>query len=286
MALRKLLADSIARNLDCRRRFPLIAAAVAITGLPLGSAAPAAFAQPGASTPGRPVFEVASIKPSTNTAGPNLNEIAPGGQRFTATNTSLKLLIMIAYEVSDRQVSDGPGWLNSEFYDVEAKAEHPASRQQIHLMLQSLLADRFNLRIRKQTKEVPMYVLTAENYQSHLRENTSGGEARVKRGSSRQLVFENAPMSQVTWFLSSRLHSEVVDKTGLTGKYDFEIAPIPTGLENAEPNPNSSVFMPPGSDGPSVFMTLVRQQLGLKMTATKGPLEILVVDRAEKPSAN
>jgi uncharacterized protein (TIGR03435 family) len=284
MPLRKPLALGITHNSRCQ--FPSIAAAAAFTGLLLGPATPAAFAQPETSTPGRLAFEVASIKPSKNTAGPNTSDIAPGGQRFTATNTSLKLLIMIAYEVNDRQVSDGPGWLNSEFYDVEAKAEHSASRQQIHLMLQSLLADRFKLVLRKQTKEVPMYVLTAENYQSHLRENTSGGEVRVKRGSSGKLVFENAPMSQVTWFLSSRLHSEVVDKTGLTGKYDFEITPIPTGPENAESNPNSSVFMPPGSDGPSVFMTLVRQQLGLKMTATKGPIETLVVDRAEKPSAN
>src|SRR5579863_1102496 len=102
MALRKLLADGIARDLDCRRRFPSIAAAVAIAGLLLDPVTPEAFAQPGASTPGRLAFEVASIKPSKNTAGPNLNEIAPGGQRFTATNTSLKLLIMIAYEVSDR----------------------------------------------------------------------------------------------------------------------------------------------------------------------------------------
>lgn len=255
---------------------------LAITALLLSPA----FAQPGTGTPGRPVFEVASIKPSHNTAGPNRNDIAPGGQRFTATNSSLKLLIMIAYDVSDRQVSDGPGWLNSEFYDVEAKAERPATRQQIHLMLQSLLADRFKLRIRKQTREVPMYVLTAENYQSHLRENTSGGESRVKRGGGGQLLFENAPMSQVTWFLSSRLRSEVVDKTGLTGKYDFEITPVPTGPENPEPTADSAVFMPPGSDGPSVFMTLIQQQLGLKMTATKGPLEILVVDRAERPSAN
>jgi uncharacterized protein (TIGR03435 family) len=131
-----------------------------------------------------------------------------------------------------------------------------------------------------------MYVLTAENYQSHLRENTSGGESRLKRGSGGQLVFENAPISQLTWFLSSRLQSEVVDKTGLPGKYDFEIMPIPTGPESAGPNPKSSVFMPPGPDGPSVFITLVRQQLGLKMAATKGPLEIFVVDSAERPSAN
>jgi uncharacterized protein (TIGR03435 family) len=163
---------------------------------------------------------------------------------------------------------------------------YPASRQQINLMLQSLLAERFNLRLHRETKEVPMYLLTAENYRTHFRENTSGGELRVTRGSKGQLVFENAPVSQVTWFLSVRLRSDVEDKTGLTGKYDFELAPMPTGPENADQNPNSSVFMPPGSDGPSVFATLVREQLGLKLTATKGPVELLVIDHAEKPSAN
>lgn len=176
--------------------------------------------------------------------------------------------------------------MNADSYDIEAKAEHPASRQQIHLMLQSLLAERFNLRLRKETKELPMYVLTAENYRAHLRENASGGELRVRRGSNGQVVFENAPISQLTWFLSVRLRSEVEDKTSLTGKYDFEIAPMPTGPEAADHNPNSSVFMPPGSDGPSVFAALVREQLGLKLTATKGRVELLVIDHAEKPSAN
>jgi len=108
----------------------------------------------------------------------------------------------------------------------------------------------------------------------------------VSRGSKGQMVFENAPISQVTWFLSVRLRSDVEDKTGLTGKYDFEIAPMPTGPENADRDPNSSVFMPPGSDGPAVFATLVNEQLGLKLTATKGPVELLVIDHAEKPSAN
>src|ERR1700679_3438070 len=100
---------------------------------------------------------------------------------------------MLAYDVSDRRVSGGPGWVNTDSYDIEAKAEHPASRQQIHLMLQSLLAERFNLRLHRETKELPMYVLTAENYRTHLRKNTSGGEFRVSRGRSGQLVFESAP---------------------------------------------------------------------------------------------
>lgn len=108
----------------------------------------------------------------------------------------------------------------------------------------------------------------------------------MNRGNSGQLIFENAPISQLTWFLSTRLGSEVGDKTGLTGKYDFELAPMPTGPEITGHNPDSSVFMPPGSDGPSIFATLVHDQLGFKLTATKGPVELLVIDHAEKPSAN
>lgn len=245
-----------------------------------------ALAQSKGDPPKLPAFEVASIKPTKNGIGPNTFDIPPGGQRFGATNCSLKLLIMIAYGVSDRRVSGGPGWLNTDTYDVEAKAEHPVTRQQIDLMLQSLLAERFDLRLHKETREVPVYVLTAENYRSHLHENASGGELSVSRGSNGQLVFRNAPISQVTWFLSMRLRSDVEDKTGLTGKYDFEIAAMPTGPETADQNPNSSVFMAPGSDGPSVFATLVKEQLGLKLTATKGPVELLVIDHAEKPSAN
>ena len=196
---------------------------------------------------------------------------------------------MVAYDVSDRLVSGGPGWVNTDAYDIEAKAEHPTGRQQIHLMLQSLLAERFHLSLHRETKELPVYVLTAENYGTHLHENTSGGDLRVIRGKSGQLIFENAPISQLTWFLSTRLRSEVEDKTRLTGKYDFEL----TGPEaadrspnSAERSPNSAVFMPPGPDGPSVFATLVREELGLKLTATKAPVELLVIDHAEKPSAN
>jgi uncharacterized protein (TIGR03435 family) len=94
-----------------------------------------------------PVFEVASIKLSRNRTSGNFTDIAPGGQRFTANNASLKLLILTAYDVTVRQVSGGPGWLSFEVYDIEAKTERPASPQQIHAMLQALLADRFKLKL-------------------------------------------------------------------------------------------------------------------------------------------
>jgi len=121
------------------KKFSNSAAAAIAGSLILGWAAQSMYAQTGASTAGRLVFDVASIRPSKNTTNGNVVEIAPGGQRFTATNAPLKLLVMTAYDVNVRQVAGGPGWLNSEFFDVEAKAEHPASRQQIHLMQQRLM---------------------------------------------------------------------------------------------------------------------------------------------------
>jgi bla regulator protein BlaR1 len=280
----RIMANQIAHQLDFGHKFLLVAAATAAIVGPviLGLATRPTYAQSGPDTPGRLAFEVASIKPSKNTANGNVTEIAPGGQRFTATDAPLKLLIMTAYDVNVRQISGGPGWLNSEFYDVEAKAERPASRRQIHLMLQSLLADRFNLMLHRETKELPMYLLTAETHQSKVRENRSGGEPHVRRGSSGQTVFENVPISQLVWFLSLRLRRDVLDKTGLKGNYDFELAwtpDVPSRGDGAESAP------PPDPNGPSIF-TALREQLGLKLTATKGPVEILVIDHAEKPAAN
>jgi hypothetical protein len=98
----------------------------------------AALAQPLPAAASQPAFEVASIKSSTDRQHGNVTEIAPGGERFTATNASLKLLLMTAYGVNDRQISGGPSWLNSEFYDIQAKAERPSSPEQVRLMLQWL----------------------------------------------------------------------------------------------------------------------------------------------------
>jgi uncharacterized protein (TIGR03435 family) len=280
--LKTIMADNTVRPLGPGRKCLLFAVAVAAIAGPilLGLVTPT-HAQTIVSAPRRLVFDVASIKPSKNSANGNVVDIAQGGQRFTATNAPLRLLIMMAYDVNVRQISGGPGWLNSDCYDIEAKPERPASREQIRLMLQSLLADRFNLKLHKETRELPMYVLTAENYQSHLHENKAGGEPHIRRGRNGQTVFENAPIFQLTWFLSLRLRREVLDKTGLKGNYDFELAWIPDvpgrgdGADNPAPDPT----------GPSVFAAL-HEQLGLRLTATKGPLGILVIDHADKPSAN
>lgn len=239
-----------------------------------------AYSQPHADAPAL-TFEVASIKPSKNTTNGNFFEIPPGGQRFSATNATLKLLILTAYDVSFRQISGGPGWMSSEGYDVEAKAERPVNREQLRLMLQSLLADRFSLKLHKETKELPVYVLTPENDYAHLRENKSAGEPHAKRGSSGQMVFEDVSMSQLASFLSLRMGRDVLDKTGLTGNFDFEL----TWTPDQPARGGADTAPPPDPNGPSIF-TALREQLGLKLTATKSPGVVLTVDNAEKPSAN
>ena len=240
-----------------------------------------AYSQPHADAPAL-TFEVASIKPSKNTTNGNFFEIPPGGQRFSATNATLKLLILTAYDVSSGRSSGGPGWMGSEGYDVEAKAERPVNREQLRLMLQSLLADRFSLKLHKETKELPVYVLTPENDYAHLRENKSAGEPHAKRGSSGQMVFEDVSMSQLASFL-------VVADRGATsstrqGLRVTLISSLPRRRISwpvAERIPRLHLI----ANGPSIF-TALREQLGLKLTATKSPGVVLTVDNAEKPSAN
>lgn len=227
-------------------------------------------------------FEVASIKPSANKENGNFSEIAPGGRRFTATNASLNLLIVTAYDVSVRHISGGPGWMNSEFYDIQAETDRSASAGQIHLMLRHLLADRFKLALHRETKELPLYVLTVENRGSKLHENKSGDEPRVKRVTVGRFVFEGVPLAQLTWFLSLRLGRDVLDQTGLKGNYDFELAWTPDVQSRQDREEGA---LPPDPNGPSIS-TALREQLGLKLAATKGPVEILVIDHAERPSAN
>ena len=227
-------------------------------------------------------FEVAAIKPAHAGVSASFTEIASGGERFTATHTTLKLLVMTAYGVTDRQVSGGPNWLNSEYYDIEAKAPRPSGREQILQMLQSLLADRFRLQLHRETRQVPTYVLVGNGKGYGLRENKSGDSPRVRGGDNGQHVFRSFPIAQFAWYLSLRLRRDVVDETGLEGAYDFELAwkPDTPSLENLAAGGTPDDSLPPSLED------AVRDQLGLKLQSQKRSSEILVVDVAEKPTAN
>jgi len=248
--------------------------AIILSGLILaGSLTPRwiAFAQP---TP-RPSFEVASVKPS----GPDdhlMYRLQPGG-RYIATNLSLKTLIANAYAVPEFHISGGPGWRDSDKFNIEAKVgialpPWPDSNKQLSLMLQSLLADRFKMASHRETREETVYELIAARGGAKLktaRADESAGFEMVP-GRIRSMA---VPLEYLATNLAYLLGRTVIDKTGLAGKYSYTVT-------------YTSDDAPPGdANSPSIF-TAIQEQLGLKLESTKGPVEFLVIDHVEKPDAN
>jgi uncharacterized protein (TIGR03435 family) len=227
-------------------------------------------------------FEVASVK--TNKTGQREGGItAIGGGRFRAANIPFRILLATAYDVNFEQISGGPGWLDSERYDVEAKPDRLATTQQIHLMLQRLLAERFGLVLRRETKEMPIFALVLDKGIKRIRVH-EGPEVDfgIRPGDKGQVVFTGVSMPRFSRFLSMRSSRTVIDKTGLAGVYDFELAWAPD-----EPQRDEGPDHPPQPDplGASIF-TAVREQLGLKLVSEKGPVEFLNITHVERPSEN
>jgi uncharacterized protein (TIGR03435 family) len=235
-------------------------------------------------------FEVASIKPNVSGAGNRTVRPSPG--RLSIFNLTLKDLITFAYQVRDFQVSGGPGWINSDQYDIEAKAEGNPSQDQMRLMLQALLQDRFKLALHHDTKELPIYELTVAKGGLKLQPLKPGdcivfdrdhppapgqkssaycGNLSNGRGS---FDASNASMADIARMFSFQLGRVVVDKTGITGEF-------PVHLKFA---PDEVAGVPPPADAGPSFFTAVQEQLGLKVESAKGPVEVLIIDHAEKPS--
>ncbi len=266
-------------------RTRLAVSAVALLGCVIaGSLAPRliAFAQ-------QPAFEVTSVRPNPSGAGSATGPYL-AGSRVVATNVSLEMLLERAYRVFPFQISGGPSWLNADRFDIEGKESGNPSEEQAWPMLQSLLADRFKLSIHRETKEMPVYELTVAKGGVKFKEgkcvgtpgpsNPCGGVSGSRRGT---LMGRVASVSDVAESLSATLGRVVVDKTGLTGNYDFDLQWTPDesvlrGLRDPD-------APPPDPNGPSIFMAL-QEQLGLELKSAKGAVEILVIDRAEKPDAN
>ena len=222
-----------------------------------------------------PSFEVASLRPNR---GGSLNtqiNLMDGG-RLSITNASLKTLIRNAYALQAFQFDGGPGWLDTDMYDIEAKTGRPEkiSEAQLPALLQSLLADRFHLKVHRESREATVYALLIDK--NGLKMKASSGDevssADTGRGVNRMHIRGVAqPVSFLTQNLANRLGRVVTDKTGLAGKYDFAI----------EWDPQSDA----DSAGPSLF-TVLKEQLGLRLETQKGHMDVLVIDSAEKASDN
>lgn len=246
-----------------------------------------------------PKFEVASLKPSEPGGRAFGIRPAPGGERYVASGVTLRLMITVAYRIKDSQVIGGPPWAANDRYDMNAKAERPSTVEELHLMLQDLLADRFKLQFHRETKQLPVYALALDKggpakLQPHDAQSagdpwidvafTNPGEpgATISAPSKMSWHATTAPMEYFAWRLSLMLDRPVIDQTGLKGGYDFDLTFTPE-IRIVGPAPEAAP--PMDTSGPTIF-DAVRQQLGLKLERQKGPVEIIVIDHAEKPSEN
>ena len=233
----------------------------------------------------RLTFDVVSIHPSNrNTLDGGIKPI-PGNHGYTAQNFPVRLMIALMYKIPLRQVEGEPDWLDTERFDVEARADGHHSVDDLHTMYQNLLADRFGLRFHHDSREGNIYALTVDPSGLKLKPNTSPEDDKIPvNGPPSRVTGVRVPMVYFTWFLSQALQNDgrpVVDQTGLTGNYDFTLSYRPI----LPPDAPADTLPPEARDLPTLFDAL-RTQLGLRLTATRGPVDHLVIDHIEKPSDN
>jgi uncharacterized protein (TIGR03435 family) len=237
-----------------------------------------------AAMPQAQMFEAASVKRSIPDTpnGSTYEFLAGGGLRVK--NSTLRGLVESAYDVRDFQIAGGPPWLYADRYDVLARSE-PGSAgsaraddmKATRLKLQALLADRFRLVVHRETRELAEYALTIERGGSKLVADqlpeSSNGRTGV-RSSCGRMTGTRASMTNLTFMLSRQLRRPVLDRTGLAGNYNFELTWTPDVAPCSDSTDNNA---------PSIF-TALREQLGLRLDSIKGPVDTIVVDRAERPS--
>jgi uncharacterized protein (TIGR03435 family) len=276
----------------------------------LSLAAPAILGQPAS-----PEFAAASIKPNRGgTTFMGVRQLSHG--RVVTENTPLRFLIGVAYKRKDAwfEIAGGPAWLDSDGYDITAKANGDATNEQMYPLLQTLLRDRFRLKLRRETRELPVYNLEVGKSGLKLPNATStecfagvpGTQPPPRAGkpllipcgnivvtlSPRGLTLRGSQTTTaiLATSLTGVLGRTVLDKTGIHGTLDVEVeftpdetlAGIPRpGLPGALPTP------PPSGDaaGPSLYSAL-KEQLGLTLASAKGPVTVMVVDHVERPTQN
>ncbi len=201
-----------------------------------------------------------------------------------AHGVNLKQLIEWAYQVTDLQVSGGPGWMNFKFFDVEAKAEGIHTRAELLRMLQPVLAERFKLALHRETKEMTVQVLTAGGNSAELH-RAQGGPANIRiegkppDGGSEivlEVIGQSASTRYLTDYLTGTIGTLVVDRTGLTDSFDFKVD-IPMDQSEIVTDKRSAMI---------TVLTDAMPKLGLKLSSKKESVEILVIDHAELPSEN
>ena len=228
-------------------------------------------------------FDVAVIKPADLTNPQRGFGIGRGNRSLTVSGLTTGELIQRTYAVQESQVSGGPSWLNAERFDITAKVESATQPggDQLWRMLEQLLADRFSLKFHRETKMLQGYALMPGKTGAKLAEAAgSTPNLAMSRG---QLQASAVSISMLINALSRYLGRPISDDTGLREGYDFKMTWSPCETEQALPTDERAA--PGDPSGTSIF-TALQDQLGLKLESKKVPLEVLVIDRVERPSEN
>jgi uncharacterized protein (TIGR03435 family) len=290
------------------RLFLMAACAVCVT---LGAFTPHLGAQSTTTTPEKS-FEVATVKPNKTGDGRVMLGMQPGG-RFTATNVPFRMLMRQAFDVQEFQIVGGPDWMRSDRFDVVAKAPEGEAftADSMRPMLRSLLIERFKLAYRNETREMPIYALIKAREDGKLGANLKpaatdcSAVTRGRRGGGPppappqpgekiecgfmigpgRMNVGGMPMSNLAQALSPMVGRIVVDKTELTGTFDYELMYAPEALGGNPPPLINSGPVPIDPNAPTLF-TALQEQLGLKLDPQRGPVQVIVVDHVEQPVAD
>jgi uncharacterized protein (TIGR03435 family) len=251
-----------------------------------------------------PAFEVASIRPNTsgNAQGQGLAGPRPGG-RFIAVGATLRGLVSGAWD--GLQVVGGPDWIDRSRFDIDARAGGDVPPDDMRQMLRSLLADRFSLVVHTEAREVPVFVLATARGDRRLGPNIRESDAACAkearsftpsgrggpapacgdfRMGARSLVARGMFMPAFAELMGGRTGRPVIDGTGLDAAYDLELEwSSDLGLQQAPPGAAGAAELTP--EGLSLF-TALQEQLGLRLQAARGPVDVVVIDRAEMPTEN
>jgi bla regulator protein blaR1 len=304
----RIMTEKIGQNLTLGRRLLLSSAGFAAVALPIAiglahTAQLLAQSHIEEAVANLPRYEVATIKPNKADDGMFGIRFSPDG--VSMTGVPLQFMLRVAFGVEEDRLQGMPGWAKSDHFNIDAKVDAsdapklenltPAQR---NTMLLPLLTDRFNLKYHHETKELPIYALVLANGGSKLKE-AKPDDALAKSGKHRMMMkfgggnieAQGSSIENLMQSLSPLVGRTIIDKTGLTGKYDFALkwtpddgpAPMAGGPGGGPPRSDASSV--PDAGGPSIF-TALQEQLGLKLEPQKGPVDVIVIDHIDPPSPN
>ena len=239
--------------------------------------------------PGSPrlTFDVIAIHPAKDPVPgqPCFIKSNPGGDGYQVRCNVVKTMISLMYKIPERQIAGAPTWLSDERFDIDARADKNYSLDDLHTMFQNMLADRFGLKFHTEKRDGNIYALTIDSSGLKMKENTTPEPFQIPfQGTAAGFVGTRVPMQYLCWQLGQFLQNEqrpVINMTGLTGNYDFKLVFLPE-----LPPDFDKANLPPGFIDRPNLPTALREQLGLKLTAQKGPVTFILIDHVDKPSEN